>query len=291
MTPAQLVAGRLRADARSARARRSTPPTPSGPTPTSTTRPRCCARCARAATPCASAPSAGAATSRPRCRPSAPARPCAGAARAPARARSAGAAAARLGARRRRAAGRAREGRLRPGGAPAAAPATARKARCARCAPYTHHQRELNDRLLAALEEQARRIDELQEEVRRGKHGIAAARRQSLAAEWRVEELQRRLAERRGHGVTRGDVVVVVPVYGARELFEECLRSVVEHTPPGTRVLVADDASPDPEIEAFTARPRRRRAGRARLRAAPAEPRLRRQHERRLRRDARRPTW
>ena len=53
--------------------------------------------------------------------------------------------------------------------------------------------------------------------------------------------------------MTRGDVVVVVPVYGARELFEECLRSVVEHTTPGTRVLVADDASPDPGIEAFTA--------------------------------------
>jgi hypothetical protein len=61
--------------------------------------------------------------------------------------------------------------------------------------PYTHHQRELNDRLVAALEEQARRIDELQEEVRRGKHGIAAARRQSLEAEWRVEELERRLKD------------------------------------------------------------------------------------------------
>jgi glycosyltransferase involved in cell wall biosynthesis len=50
------------------------------------------------------------------------------------------------------------------------------------------------------------------------------------------------------------DVVVTVPVYGARDLFEECLRSVVEHTTPGTRVLVADDASPDPGIRAFTER-------------------------------------
>ena len=48
----------------------------------------------------------------------------------------------------------------------------------------------------------------------------------------------------------RGDVVVVVPVYGARELFEECLRSVVANTTPGTRIIVADDASPDPEIGA-----------------------------------------
>ena len=75
-----------------------------------------------------------------------------------------------------------------------------RKATLRAMRPYTHHQRELNERLLAALEEQARRLDELQEEVRRGKHGIAAARRQSLAAEGRVEELQRRLAERDGHG-------------------------------------------------------------------------------------------
>ena len=49
----------------------------------------------------------------------------------------------------------------------------------------------------------------------------------------------------------RGDVVVVVPVYGARELFEDCLRSVVANTTPGTRIVVADDASPDREIEAF----------------------------------------
>ena len=61
-----------------------------------------------------------------------------------------------------------------------------------------------------------------------------------------------RPAHRRGTlTVERGDVVVVVPVYGARELFEECLRSVVANTTPGTRIVVADDASPDPEIEAF----------------------------------------
>ena len=52
--------------------------------------------------------------------------------------------------------------------------------------------------------------------------------------------------------MTRGEAVVCIPVFGARDLFEQCLRSVVEHTPPGTRVLVADDASPDREIETFS---------------------------------------
>ena len=50
----------------------------------------------------------------------------------------------------------------------------------------------------------------------------------------------------------RGEPVVCVPVFNARELFEDCLRSVVANTPEGTRVLVADDASTDREIEAFT---------------------------------------
>ena len=54
--------------------------------------------------------------------------------------------------------------------------------------------------------------------------------------------------------MTRGEAVVCIPVFGARDLFEQCLRSVVEQTPPGTHVLVADDASPDPEIETFTRR-------------------------------------
>ena len=69
-----------------------------------------------------------------------------------------------------------------------------------RCAPRVSSATNASSTscLVAALEEQARRIDELHEEVRRGKHGIAAARRQSLAAEWRVEELQRRLAEADG---------------------------------------------------------------------------------------------
>src|SRR3954466_8894739 len=60
----------------------------------------------------------------------------------------------------------------------------------------------------------------------------------------------------------RGEAVVCIPVFGARDLFEQCLRSVVEQTTPGTRVLVADDASPDREIEAFTRRVAEEVAGR-----------------------------
>jgi GT2 family glycosyltransferase/glycosyltransferase involved in cell wall biosynthesis len=51
----------------------------------------------------------------------------------------------------------------------------------------------------------------------------------------------------------RGEVVVCVPVYGAPELFAECLTAVLAHTPADVRILVADDASPDPAIHAFVA--------------------------------------
>ena len=52
-------------------------------------------------------------------------------------------------------------------------------------------------------------------------------------------------------GAERGEVVVCIPVYGAPELFAECLASVLAHTPEDVRILVADDASPDPAIRAF----------------------------------------
>ena len=54
-------------------------------------------------------------------------------------------------------------------------------------------------------------------------------------------------------GVARGETVVCIPVFEARSLFEQCLRSVAEHTDAVT-VLVADDASTDPGIEAFARR-------------------------------------
>jgi len=49
----------------------------------------------------------------------------------------------------------------------------------------------------------------------------------------------------------RGDVVVCIPVYGAAERFAECLTSVLAHTPKDVRILIADDASPDPAIKGF----------------------------------------
>jgi GT2 family glycosyltransferase len=44
--------------------------------------------------------------------------------------------------------------------------------------------------------------------------------------------------------LTRGEAIVCVPVFGALELFERCLASVLEHTPPGVPIVVADDATP-----------------------------------------------
>lgn len=52
-------------------------------------------------------------------------------------------------------------------------------------------------------------------------------------------------------GAERGETVVCIPVYGALSLFTECLTSVLAHTPTDVRVLIADDASPDPAIHDF----------------------------------------
>lgn len=46
----------------------------------------------------------------------------------------------------------------------------------------------------------------------------------------------------------RGEAVVCIPVFGALELFDECLASVLEHTEPGVLVVVADDATPGEEV-------------------------------------------
>ena len=48
-----------------------------------------------------------------------------------------------------------------------------------------------------------------------------------------------------GVAARRDAVVVCIPVFEARSLFEQCLRSVADHTGAGT-VLIADDASTDP---------------------------------------------
>jgi GT2 family glycosyltransferase/glycosyltransferase involved in cell wall biosynthesis len=61
------------------------------------------------------------------------------------------------------------------------------------------------------------------------------------------------------HRIAQGDClpvprmapVVCIPVYGAYELFVQCLRSVLAHTARDIPVLVADDASPDPRIGDF----------------------------------------
>jgi GT2 family glycosyltransferase/glycosyltransferase involved in cell wall biosynthesis len=58
----------------------------------------------------------------------------------------------------------------------------------------------------------------------------------------------------------RGQAVVCIPVYGAPDLFAECLTSVLANTPPNVPILIADDASPDPAIERFVGSLRERLA-------------------------------
>ena len=55
-----------------------------------------------------------------------------------------------------------------------------------------------------------------------------------------------RLAPIPRDALSRGSAVVCIPVFGAGELFAQCLRSVVSNTPPDVPVLVSDDASLDP---------------------------------------------
>jgi GT2 family glycosyltransferase/glycosyltransferase involved in cell wall biosynthesis len=49
-------------------------------------------------------------------------------------------------------------------------------------------------------------------------------------------------------GARRGEPVVVIPVFGAPDFFRQCLSSVLAHTSTDVPILVADDASPGPEI-------------------------------------------
>jgi GT2 family glycosyltransferase/glycosyltransferase involved in cell wall biosynthesis len=51
--------------------------------------------------------------------------------------------------------------------------------------------------------------------------------------------------------VARGETVVCVPVYGARDLFVRCVRALLRHTAPDVPILVLDDASPDPGPRRF----------------------------------------
>jgi glycosyltransferase involved in cell wall biosynthesis/GT2 family glycosyltransferase len=48
--------------------------------------------------------------------------------------------------------------------------------------------------------------------------------------------------------LARGEVVVCIPVFGALDLFEQCLASVVRHTSPDVPIIVADDATPGDEV-------------------------------------------
>jgi GT2 family glycosyltransferase/glycosyltransferase involved in cell wall biosynthesis len=54
-------------------------------------------------------------------------------------------------------------------------------------------------------------------------------------------------------GAERGQAVLCIPVYGARELFAECLSSVLAHTDLDVPIVIADDGSPDPAIQELIA--------------------------------------
>src|SRR5207244_10952049 len=49
-------------------------------------------------------------------------------------------------------------------------------------------------------------------------------------------------------GLRRGGVAVCVPVYGAEELFAQCLSSVLAHTDANVPILICDDATPSQRI-------------------------------------------
>ncbi len=51
--------------------------------------------------------------------------------------------------------------------------------------------------------------------------------------------------------VARGDIVVVIPVFGAHEMFVQCLHAALAHTSCEVPVLVMDDASPDDRSQAL----------------------------------------
>lgn len=95
-------------------------------------------------------------------------------------------------------------------------------------------------------------------QARRGRDGAVL----DIASEIRFGEpgLQKRAADASGSLADVGafvpfgadcathDVAIVVPVYNAPALVERCIDSVLEHTTGRARLIVIDDASPDPKI-------------------------------------------
>lgn len=87
--------------------------------------------------------------------------------------------------------------------------------------------------------------------LRLGKPGIAAA---STAATPALAPLDAAQLVPFGVDVGAIDVAIVVPVYNAPEQVERCLDSVRAHTMGRARLIVIDDASPDPAIAPLLAR-------------------------------------
>ena len=57
----------------------------------------------------------------------------------------------------------------------------------------------------------------------------------------------------------RVPIDIVVPVYNAADDLNRCIESVLEHTGGDYRLIVIDDASPDPAVRAYFAQIEARR--------------------------------
>ena len=72
--------------------------------------------------------------------------------------------------------------------------------------------------------------------------------RRSRSPERRIDVMDLQSGGRAPYQEDRRPVAVIISVYNAPEETAECLRTVLAHTHPSVRVIVIDDASPDPRV-------------------------------------------
>ncbi|WGJ14339.1 glycosyltransferase [Methylocapsa sp. D3K7] len=82
---------------------------------------------------------------------------------------------------------------------------------------------------------------------------VLLTRNEMASASLFVEPMPQRLID----GDANSGVVIIVPVYNAPDELEICLESLLQHTTVSARLIVIDDASPDPAISELLGRYRR----------------------------------